>query len=129
LRLRLGWSIRKAEKPEESTMGEAITLEAADGHRLSAWRDGTAEAQRALVVAQEIFGVNRHIRSVCARLAAEGYAVVAPSLFDRARRGVELGYTAEDVAAGRALRALVPEAGTLLDPTWTVSAGAILPSR
>ena len=106
-------------------MGEAITLEAADGHRLSAWRDGTAEAQRALVVAQEIFGVNRHIRSVCARLAAEGYAVVAPSLFDRAKRGVELGYTAEDVAAGRALRALVPEAGTLLD---IEAAAAALPA-
>jgi carboxymethylenebutenolidase len=96
-------------------MGETITLTASDGHRLSAWRDGPAEASRALVVVQEIFGVNHHIRSVCARLAAEGYAVVAPALFDRVRRGVELGYTAEDVAAGRALRAEVPEAGPVLD--------------
>jgi carboxymethylenebutenolidase len=92
-----------------------ITLTAADGHTLSAWRTGPADAARALVVVQEIFGVNQHMRNVCARFAAAGYAVIAPALFDRTARGVELGYTADDVARGRALRAEVPEAGTVAD--------------
>jgi carboxymethylenebutenolidase len=96
-------------------MGEMITLTAADGHTLSAWRTGPADAARALVVVQEIFGVNQHMRNVCARFAAAGYAVIAPALFDRTARGVELGYTADDVARGRALRAEVPEAGTVAD--------------
>jgi carboxymethylenebutenolidase len=90
-------------------------LTAADGHRLAAWRDGPADARRALVVVQEIFGVNNHMRNVCARFAAEGYAVIAPALFDRTQRGVELGYAPEDVARGRELRTKVPAEGTLAD--------------
>jgi carboxymethylenebutenolidase len=96
-------------------MGSNITLTAADGHRLAAWRTGPDGAARALVVVQEIFGVNSHIRTVCERFAAQGYAVVAPALFDRVERGVELGYTQEDMVRGRALRAEVPERGTLAD--------------
>jgi len=102
-----------------------IELTAADGHRLAAWRDGPADAKRALVVVQEIFGVNHHIRNVCARFAAAGYAVVAPALFDRTRRDTQLGYTPDDVARGRALRAEVPEAGTLAD---IEAAAAALPA-
>jgi len=105
-------------------MGETITLTASDGHTLSAWQDGPQDASRALVVVQEIFGVNRHIRNVCARFAAQGYRVIAPALFDRVQRGVELGYTADDVATGRALRAKVPEAGPVLD----IEAAAALPA-
>jgi carboxymethylenebutenolidase len=101
-----------------------IELTAADGHRLAAWRDGPAEARRALVVVQEIFGVNGHIRNVCARFAAEGYAVVAPALFDRTERGVELGYTPPDIARGRELRGKVPDAGTMAD---VEAAAAALP--
>jgi carboxymethylenebutenolidase len=96
-------------------MGHAITLTAADGHKLSAWRSGPDDAPRALVVVQEIFGVNHHMRNVCERFAAQGYAVVAPALFDRVRPGIELGYTPEDIAEGRDLRAQVPEAGTMAD--------------
>jgi carboxymethylenebutenolidase len=106
-------------------MGEAITLTASDGHTLSAWRDGPADAARALVVVQEIFGVNHHIRNVCARFAEAGYAVIAPALFDRVQRGVELGYTQDDVTAGRDLRAKVPEAGPVLD---IEAAAAALPA-
>ncbi|QXM25862.1 dienelactone hydrolase family protein [Elioraea tepida] len=106
-------------------MGETITLTASDGHTLSAWQDGPQDASRALVVVQEIFGVNRHIRNVCARFAAQGYRVIAPALFDRVQRGVELGYTADDVATGRALRAKVPEAGPVLD---IEAAAAALPA-
>ncbi len=93
----------------------AISLTAADGHTLSAWRDGPDTATHGLVVVQEIFGVNQHMRNMCARFAAEGYAVVAPALFDRVRPGIELGYTPADVAEGRALRGQVPDTGTMAD--------------
>jgi carboxymethylenebutenolidase len=100
-------------------------LTAADGHRLSAYRTGPASAPRALVVVQEIFGVNRHMRNVCDRFAAEGYAVIAPALFDRTQRGVELGYAPDDVARGRDLRAKVPAEGTMAD---IEAAAAALPA-
>lgn len=96
-------------------MGRQIELTAADGHKLAAWADGPENAKHGLVVIQEIFGVNHHMRAVCERFASAGYAVIAPALFDRTERGVELGYTADDVARGRELRAKVPEAGTLHD--------------
>jgi carboxymethylenebutenolidase len=102
-----------------------IELTASDGHRLKAWRDGPADATRALVVVQEIFGVNNHMRNVCARFAREGYAVIAPALFDRTQRGTELTYSPEDVARGRALRGHVPEVGTLAD---IEAAAAALPA-
>jgi carboxymethylenebutenolidase len=96
-------------------MGKTIDLTAADGHTLSAWTDGPDGAAHGLVVVQEIFGVNGHMRNVCAAFAAKGYAVVAPALFDRAERGVELGYTGDDVARGRELRGRVPDAGVVHD--------------
>lgn len=96
-------------------MANSITLTAADGHTLVAWQTGHADAPRGLVVVQEIFGVNHHMRNVCAAFASAGYAVVAPALFDRVERGVELGYTAEDVARGRELRGRVPEAAVIID--------------
>jgi carboxymethylenebutenolidase len=96
-------------------MGSTIELAAADGHRLSAYRTGSEQAEHGLVVIQEIFGVNHHIREVCDNFARQGYAVVAPALFDRVERGVELGYAPDDVAAGRELRAKVPEDGTIAD--------------
>jgi len=96
-------------------MGTSISLTAADGHTLSAWRSGPEDAPRGLVVVQEIFGVNRHMRNVADRFAAAGYLCVVPALFDRIRPGIELGYTPEDIAEGRALRPQVPEAGTMAD--------------
>jgi carboxymethylenebutenolidase len=102
-----------------------IELTAADGHKLGAWKDGPADAKRGLVVVQEIFGVNHHMRNVCDRFVKAGYAVVCPALFDRVERKVELGYTPEDVTRGRDLRAKVPEAGTLAD---IEAAAAALPA-
>lgn len=96
-------------------MGETITLAAADGHSFSAYRAGPADATKALVVVQEIFGVNHHMRNMADRFAAHGYLTITPALFDRAERGVELGYTADDIARGRTLRAQVPDAGVMLD--------------
>ena len=66
--------------------------------------DPAGEPRGALVIVQEIFGVNGHIRTVCDDYAAEGYVAVAPALFDRVERGVELGYQTDDITAGRAIR-------------------------
>jgi carboxymethylenebutenolidase len=96
-------------------MGSTIELKAADGHTLSAYTAGAADAKRALVVIQEIFGVNHHMRQVCDAFAREGYAAIAPALFDRAERGVELGYGQDDIARGRDLRGRVPDAGAIAD--------------
>ncbi|WP_027349155.1 dienelactone hydrolase family protein [Halotalea alkalilenta] len=83
---------------------ETVTLTARDGVTLSAYvarPDGAPKG--ALVVVQEIFGVNSHIRSVADGFAAEGYLAVAPALFDRIEPGVELGYEGEDMVRAREL--------------------------
>lgn len=85
-------------------MGQFITLKASDGHDLSAYRaNPTGSAKGAVVVVQEIFGVNVHIRDVCDRLAADGFVAVAPALFDRLRPGAEFDYDDAGIAAGREL--------------------------
>jgi carboxymethylenebutenolidase len=97
-------------------MGDTIELVAEDGFRISAY-EAKAEGKRrgGLVVAQEIFGVNSHIRSVCDRYAKDGYDVIAPALFDRYERGVEIGYGADDIARGRELKAKATNDAALLD--------------
>lgn len=71
---------------------------------IAAWKAFPTVAPRgALVVIQEIFGVNAHIRSVADGFAEEGYAVLAPALFDVLERGVELDYDADGVSKGRDL--------------------------
>ncbi len=82
-------------------MGEHVKLRAADGHELDAYvarPEGKPIA--GLVVVQEAFGVNSHIRSVTDGWAKDGFLAVAPALFDRVQRGVELGYTGEDLQKG-----------------------------
>ncbi len=93
-------------------MSETVTLTAPDGHSLSAYRAGDGPG---LVVVQEIFGVNSHIRNVVDRFATAGFAAIAPALFDRIGAGHELGYTSDDVAAGRDLRGKVDNADALKD--------------
>ena len=86
-------------------MDASTRITAADGHELSIYRaEPAGRARGGLVVAQEIFGVNSHIRAVCDDFAAEGYLAVAPALFDRVERAVELGYQSDDIARGRAIR-------------------------
>ncbi|NCF80100.1 MAG: dienelactone hydrolase family protein [Proteobacteria bacterium] len=87
-------------------MGSRVELTASDGHILSAYRaDPQDEARGGIVVVQEVFGVNEHVRGVCDGYAADGYAVVAPALFDRVKQGVELGYEGADLTHGREFRA------------------------
>ena len=82
-------------------MGTKTTLKSADGFEFAAYEampDGQPRA--GLVVIQEVFGVNSHIREVADGYAGEGYAVVAPQIFDRAEPDVELGYTEADMGRG-----------------------------
>ena len=90
-------------------MGQWLNLAAADGFRLQAYRAdppaGSGKPRGGLVVVQEIFGVNSHVRNVCDGYAQDGFVAIAPALFDRVQKGVALGYSAEDIARGRELKA------------------------
>ncbi len=82
-------------------MSEFTTIMARDGHEFRAWLAAPPGTPRgAIVVIQEIFGVNSHIRSVTDGYASEGYVAIAPSLFDRVRKGIELGYEQKDMQEG-----------------------------
>ncbi len=85
-------------------MGSMIELKAADGHKLAAYRaEPSGKARGALVVIQEIFGVNKHIKGVADGYAADGYLAIAPAMFDRVQRGYDTGYSPPEIEAGRAL--------------------------
>lgn len=83
-------------------MGEKRTIQATDGTKIDAWQatpSGTPKA--GIVVIQEIFGVNNHIRNVTDRFAADGYLALAPAVFDRRKKDVDLGYSPDGIAQGR----------------------------
>ncbi len=99
-------------------MGQWLQLNADDGFRLSAYRadpEGGKTARGGLVVVQEIFGVNGHIRGVCDGFAADGYVAIAPALFDRYQRNFEVGYSPEEIALGRELKAKAATDAALKD--------------
>jgi carboxymethylenebutenolidase len=83
-------------------VGQDIGLTASDGFKLGGYRaDPAGTPKGAIVVIQEIFGVNHHIRSVCDRVAAEGYVAIAPSIFDRSQPNFQCGYTPDEIANAR----------------------------
>ena len=97
-------------------MGRSLNLTASDGHAFGAYLAeprGTAHA--GLVVIQEIFGVNGHIRGVADGFADEGYLAIAPALFDRIRPGIELSYDPAEIEEGRALKAKIATEAALSD--------------
>jgi carboxymethylenebutenolidase len=95
-------------------MGERIEIDTANGS-ISAWRAMPGGRPRGgVVVIQEIFGVNGHIRSVTERFATHGYAAIAPALFDPVERDVELGYDAAGIARGRELVTAIGFDGALV---------------
>ena len=100
-------------------MAGFIKLTSADGFVFPAWvAQPAGKPLGAVVVLQEIFGVNAHIRAVTEGYAEKGYLAVAPSTFHRVKQGVEIGYTPDDIAAGIALKAAVeglPAPGVLPD--------------
>lgn len=103
-------------------MGDFTTLMARDGHELQAYLAAPAGRPRgAVVVLQEIFGVNRHIRSVTDGFAAEGYTAIAPAPFDRIRRGIELGYSGPEVEEGRGYRQQLKSEETMKDVAAAVA--------
>jgi len=87
---------------QEVLLGKQFTLTSADKFQLGAYRaDPSGPAKGGIVVIQEIFGVNHHIRAVCDRLAGDGYAAVAPALFDRQVNDFESGYSPDEIAEAR----------------------------
>jgi carboxymethylenebutenolidase len=104
-------------------MGKPLSLTAKDAHRLGAYRaDPAGKPLGGVVVVQEIFGVNRHIRSVCDRLAALGYAAVAPALFDRFARDFQSGYSPDEIANARKFLANIDWAAFVRDTAAAVEA-------
>jgi carboxymethylenebutenolidase len=86
-------------------MGQDITLTASDGHTFGAYRcEPAGTALGGVVVVQEIFGVNEHIRDVTERFAELGWLAVAPALYDRWQPGFSCGYTPDDIAVGRDMK-------------------------
>ena len=97
-------------------MGEALTLTAEDGFKLSAYRANPSGTPRGgIVVIQEIFGVNQHIRKVADGFAADGYVAIAPALFDRVEPGYDTGYGPQDIERGRATRGKLGNDQVMLD--------------
>ena len=92
-------------------MGKDIKLTASDNFQLGGYRaDPSTAPKAAIVVIQEIFGVNHHIRAVCDRLAGEGYVAIAPSIFDRIEPNFTSGYSPDEIAVARKFVA---------NPDWT----------
>ena len=100
-------------------MGTTVNLKASDGFEFPVYvAQPSGRPRGALVVLQEIFGVNSHIRSLADGFAADGYLAVAPAAFHRQQQGVELGYQPDDIGAGRALKTAIealPAPGVLAD--------------
>jgi carboxymethylenebutenolidase len=86
----------------EVILGKHVSLTSADKFQLGAYRaEPSGTAKGGVVVIQEIFGVNHHIRAVCDRLTGEGYSALAPALFDRQVKDFESGYSPDEIAEAR----------------------------
>jgi carboxymethylenebutenolidase len=104
-------------------MGEFIKLTTKDGATIDAYKAVPAGAPRGgIVVLQEIFGINHHIRSVADLYAAQGYVAIAPALYHRVSPGVELAYVQKDIEEGLAIRAKTKIEETLADIAAAVAA-------
>jgi carboxymethylenebutenolidase len=106
-------------------MSKTLTLTAEDGHTLDAYVAEPANPNgNAVVIIQEIFGVNAHIRRVTDDYAREGYWAIAPALFDRVERGIEIGYGPEDMKRGMEIRAKVAIEDAVTDVAAAVERAA-----
>jgi carboxymethylenebutenolidase len=100
-----------------------IELTAGDGHAFAAYRaDPTDTPKGAVVVLQEVFGVNSHIRAITDSFAAQGYLAIAPCLFDFIKKGVELGYDEPGVSEGVSFAQQVGKERALADIQAAVDA-------
>ena len=97
-------------------MTESKELTAADGHTLTAYVSHPEQQPLgAVIVVQEIFGVNAYIRRIADSFAKQGFTAMAPALFDRVERGVELSYEGDDVKRAVGLMHQLDEKTALLD--------------
>jgi carboxymethylenebutenolidase len=96
-------------------MGSQVNLRAKEGFELSAYKAGPENSARGLIIVQEIFGLNAHIRDVADRFAIQGYKVVAPAMFDRIERGIDMGYSEEKRLKGREYRGRMKDSETVAD--------------
>ena len=104
-------------------MEQDIKLTASDGFKLGGYRaDPTGAPKAAIVVIQEIFGVNHHIRAVCDRLARSGYVAIAPSIFDRTQPDFQCGYSPDEIATARKFIANPDWAAMQLDTQAAIDA-------
>src|SRR5213592_2563998 len=104
-------------------MGEMITLTAEDGHKLAGYRATPREKPRGgIVVIQEIFGVNSHIKSVTDGFAADGYLAIAPAMYDRVQRNYDTGYSQDEIQAGLKIMQGLEWNNTMKDVTAAVDA-------
>ena len=104
-------------------MGTQISLTASDGFKLGGYRaDPAGKPKGGLVVIQEIFGVNHHVRNLCDRFAALGYAAVAPAVFDRIEPNFECGYTPAEVEHARTFIPKIDWAAMMLDTAAAIDA-------
>ncbi|MGA8320316.1 MAG: dienelactone hydrolase family protein [Xanthobacteraceae bacterium] len=100
-----------------------IDITAQDGHKFSAYCAKPNNTPRGgLVIIQEFFGVNGHIRPVCDQYAADGYLALSPAIFDRVERDIELGYDEAGMNKGRTLRAKLDLDQIMLDVQATIDA-------
>lgn len=97
-------------------MGKMIDLTASDGSKLQAYQaDPSGTPKGGLVIIQEIFGVNKHMKAMTDSYAADGYLAVCPAMFDRAEKGVDMGYDQDTMAKGREYRGKLDDAAILAD--------------
>ena len=107
-------------------MGEMIELTTKDGQTISAYRAEPAGTPRGgMVVIQEIWGVNSHIKSVADGYAGDGYLAIAPAIFDRVEKGVVLDqYNQETMQQGFGYMQKVDQEKALLDISAAVEAAS-----
>ena len=97
-------------------MADRVSITAADGHRFDAWRaDPSGDAKGGIIFLQAIYGLTTHLGDVCDWFARDGYAAIAPALYDRAEPNRVFGYDQEGMLGGMAFRENLAEETVLLD--------------
>ena len=112
-------------------MGSHLQLTASDGHRLGAYlAEPAAPSSLAVIILQEIFGVNRHIRAVTDDYASHGFTAIAPGLFDREQPGIQLNYNSADSSRGMQIATQIGFDTALLDVNAAIDhAAKLTPNR
>jgi carboxymethylenebutenolidase len=115
--------LKQNSSERSDDMPQSMRLRASDGFEFGAYRsDPVGKKRGAVVVLQEIFGVNHHIHSICERFSAVGYVAIAPALFDRKKPGFETGYAPDEVQQARDFMAGIDRETMMLNVAAAVEA-------